>query len=182
MILQACPVPSEVGFLGKLVNEKCRDGNSLASGLRLGGTNQRLFIGLLYFALRYRRLVSEFKLQREMRKTIKSRKKTIKPARLVIQWILLWLVGINLLCSAGPVFLSIIHLTNCHPIRVPPSTPNHTDVMRCTHSGETRCRDGTSALPFGYSSLKCFQTLHDWTQTLWHLHSLGYGGSSATSN
>lgn len=112
-----------------------------------------------------------------------SRKETIKPPRLVIQWILSWLVDTYLLCSSGSLFLGIIHLTNCHGVQFSIINKNRADFMREEAScGGKKCMSVLTVLPFCRVCFECFQALHDWTQTLWDLHYLDYSRNLSTSD
>lgn len=78
-----------------------------------------------------------------------SRKEPIKPPRLVIQRILLWLVSVYLLHSTRSLFLGIIYLTNCHWVNFPSSMKKMpASEERSATRGGVRCMCVVSALPF----------------------------------
>lgn len=60
---------NKMGFLGKLLNQIHNHSGSWESRHTFLGKHHGTFIGFLYFSLCYKRMASEFNLQREMRKT-----------------------------------------------------------------------------------------------------------------
>lgn len=133
----------------------------------LGKTSHGVFIGFLYFTLKKNSI--RVQLREKWGKLKMSRKETIKPPRLVIQGILLWLVDVCWLHSTRSLFWGIIHLTNWH----------------ITNRKYVVFSRGMLAVPavqkgnMGYicsSFLLCtvwmfsFQALADWTHTLWDLY------------
>lgn len=60
---------NKMGFLGKLLHHTRNHSGGRQSRHTFWGTHHGIFIGFLYFPLCCKRMVSEFNLQREMRKT-----------------------------------------------------------------------------------------------------------------
>lgn len=86
-----------------------------------------------------------------------SRKEPIKPPRLVIQRILLWLVDVYLLRSTRSLFLGIIYLTNCYWVNFPSSMKKTSaSEERSAVRGGVRCMCVVSALPFCYIRCEYF--------------------------
>ena len=87
-----------------------------------------------------------------------SREETIKPPRLVIPGILLWLVDVYLLHSTRSTFLGLIHLTHCHWTHFPSSTNIHSLPERSAGWVGMKCKWVMSVFLFAMDSSNAFHS------------------------